>query len=61
MCGIASCGCRFSTYKLLVFHAKIHKDSSLNEVLNNQLAIMDGRVHCPVLGCEAPIKAWNDT
>ncbi|KAK8818404.1 endothelial zinc finger protein induced by tumor necrosis factor alpha [Blastocystis sp. ATCC 50177/Nand II] len=52
VCGIASCGCRFSTYKLLVFHAKIHKDCSMSEILNNQLAIMEGRVHCPVLGCE---------
>lgn len=60
MCGIASCGCRFSTYKLLVFHAKIHKDCSMSEILNNQLAIMEGRVHCPVLGCEVIAKPSND-
>lgn len=29
LCGIAGCGSRFSTYKLLTFHAKQHADCSL--------------------------------
>ena len=62
VCGIAGCESRFSTYKLLTFHAKQHPDCSLGSrlgvgsrvesVLNNQLIIPEGRVHCPVVGCE---------
>ncbi|CBK21519.2 uncharacterized protein [Blastocystis hominis] len=52
VCGIAGCESRFSTYKLLTFHAKQHPDCSLESVLNNQLIIPEGRVHCPVVGCE---------
>ena len=33
-------------------HAKVHSDHSLEEVLNNQLILPEGRVHCPVVGCE---------
>ena len=32
----------------------------MSEILNNQLAIMEGRVHCPVLGCEVIAKPSND-
>ena len=52
LCGIPECNCRFSTYKLLSFHAKVHSDRPFQEVINNQLSIPDGRVHCPVMECE---------
>lgn len=58
LCGIPDCGCRFSTYKLLSFHAKVHSGHSLEEVLNNQLIIPEGRVHCPVVGCEVSFSIY---
>ena len=60
VCGVPNCGGRFSTYKLLSFHAKNHPDYSLEQVLNNQLIIPEGRVHCPVVGCEVVESTWSN-
>lgn len=65
VCGVTECSQRFSTYKLLQFHAKSHPDISLgmlcewlimkDRVLQNQQSLPSGPVYCPVLGCEVEV------